>query len=89
MRCVESVVAETGGSTLIISPLGSKVMAPAALLAALEHDLPVTYVGSIRNELEESASETIDRQNLKHVWSEGKIYPKPQPNVPMGGRSTP
>ena len=40
----EPVFDETGGSTLILSPVGSKVMALGALLAALERDLPVIYL---------------------------------------------
>ena len=46
------VFAETGGSMLILSPLGSKVMALGALMAALERDLPVAYLESIGYEFQ-------------------------------------
>jgi hypothetical protein len=41
------VFEEVGGSLLVLSPVGSKVMALGALLAALERDLPVAYLESI------------------------------------------
>ena len=80
------VFAETGGSMLILSPLGSKVMALGALMAALERDLPVAHLESIGYDLEASVPETIDRPNLIHVWLEGEVYPQPRPPLPMGGR---
>ena len=80
------VFAETGGSMLILSPLGSKVMALGALMAALERDLPVAYLESIGYEFEASVPETIDRPDLIHVWLEGEVYPQPRPALPMGGR---
>ena len=79
------VFEETGGSTLILSPLGSKVMALGALMAALERDLPVAHLESIGYELEPSMPETIDQPNLVHVWLEGEVYPRPRPALPMGG----
>lgn len=82
----QAVFAETGGSMLILSPLGSKVMALGALMAALERDLPVAHLEPIGYELEASVPETIDRPNLIHVWLEGEAYPKPRPALPMGGR---
>ena len=80
------VFAETGGSMLILSPLGSKVMALGALMAALERDLPVAHLESIGYDLEASVPKTIDRPNLIHVWLEGEVYPQPRPALPMGGR---
>jgi len=38
------VLAEVGGSFLVLSPTGSKLMALGSLLAALERDLPVAYL---------------------------------------------
>ena len=77
----------TGGSMLVLSPLGSKVMALGALMAALERDLPVAHLEPIGYELEASAPETIDPPNLIHVWLEGEVYPQPRPPLPMGGSS--
>ena len=81
----QKVFAATGGSKLIISPLGSKVMALGALLAALERDLPVAHLESIGYELEASVPETIDPPSLIHVWLEGEVYPQPRPALRTGG----
>ena len=76
------VFAETGGSMLVLSPLGSKVMALGALMAALERDLPVAYLESISYELEAAAPEGIEQSNLIHIWLEGDVYPQPRPALP-------
>ena len=70
---------------LILSPLGSKVMALGTLLAALERDLPVAHLQSIGDDLIAPVPETIDPPNLIHVWLEGEVYPQPRPALPMGG----
>ena len=80
----QNVFEATGGSMLILSPLGSKVMALGALLAALERDLPVAHLESIGYELEASGPETIDPPSLIHVWLEGEVYPHPRPALPTG-----
>ena len=79
------VFAETGGSMLVLSPLGSKVMALGALMAALERDLPVAHLESIGYELEGIVPEEIDQPNLIHVWLEGDVYPQPRPALPTAG----
>ena len=81
----QNVFETTGGSMLILSPLGSKVMALGALLAALDRDLPVAHLESIGYELEASVPETIDRPSLIHVWLEGEVYPQPRPALRTGG----
>ena len=70
---------------LVLSPLGSKVMALGALMAALERDLPVAHLEPIGYELEVSVPERIDRPDLIHVWLEDEVYPQPRPALPMGG----
>ena len=81
----QNVFEATGGSMLILSPLGSKVMALGALMAALERDLPVAHLESIGYELEALVPETIDPPRLIHVWLEGEVYPQPRPALPTGG----
>ena len=76
------VFAETGGSMLILSPLGSKLMALGALMAALERNLPVVYLESISYELETKMPVKIDPPNLIHIWLEGEVYPQPRPALP-------
>ena len=81
----QNVFKATGGSMLILSPLGSKVLALGALMAALERDLPVAHLESIGYELEALVPETIDPPRLIHVWLEGEVYPQPRPALPTGG----
>jgi hypothetical protein len=66
------VFAETGGSLLILSPMGSKVLALGALLAALERDLPVAYLEAIAYEVADTAAAA--KPNLVHVWLAGDVY---------------
>lgn len=77
--------AETGGSMLVLSPLGSKVTALGALMAALERDLPVAYLESIGYELEDTVPEEIERPNLIHIWLEGDVYSRPRPSLRQAG----
>jgi hypothetical protein len=73
------VFREVGGSLLVLSPLGSKVTALGALMAALERDLPVAYLESIGYALDRSIAETSERPSLVHIWLEGDVYPQPRP----------
>ena len=73
------VFEDIGGSLLVLSPLGSKIMALGALMAALERDLPVAYLESIDYELADSVPTVSDTTNLLHIWLEGDVYPKPRP----------
>ena len=79
------VFAETGGSMLVLSPLGSKVMALGALMAALERNLPVAHLEPIGYELEETVPEQIEEPNLIHIWLEGEVYPQPRPVLQSEG----
>lgn len=67
------------GSLLILSPLGSKIMAIGALMAALERDLPVAYLESIDYGLDASVPAISEAPNLLHIWLEGDVYPQPRP----------
>jgi hypothetical protein len=80
------VFAGAGGSMLVLSPLGSKVMALGALMAALERELPVAYLESINYELGDGISGPSGKANLIHIWLEGDVYPQPRP--PLGGQTT-
>ena len=76
------VFAETGGSMLVLSPLGSKLMALGALMAALERNLPVAYLESIGYEFDTNMPRKIDHPKLLHLWLEGDVYPQPRPALP-------
>lgn len=80
------VFAGAGGSMLILSPLGSKVMALGTLMAALERELPVAYLESINYELghEVPSPSSDSKANLIHIWLEGDVYPQPRP--PLSGQ---
>lgn len=75
----EPVFEEVGGSQLILSPVGSKVMALGALLAALEKDLPVVYLEDFSYELSGELDEKLAAPVLMHVWLEGNPYPTDRP----------
>jgi hypothetical protein len=68
------VFSETGGSLLVLSPMGSKVMALGALLAALERNLPVAHLEPIGYELDTSIATANLEPKMVHVWLEGDIY---------------
>jgi hypothetical protein len=61
---------------LILSPFGSKVIAVGAMMAAIEHDLSVQYVETLRYEFEPSdAGEHVAPPDMAvHVWLHGHVY---------------
>jgi hypothetical protein len=73
----QPVFAATGGSLLILSPLGSKVLALGAMMAAIERDLPVIYVQALSYtaDLEGEAEVQYTDEDLVHVWLLGEAYP--------------
>ena len=81
------VFAETGGSMLVLSPVGSKVMALGALMAAVERDLPVAHVEPIGYEVGQDLPTEIEEPNLMHIWLEGDAYSRPRPGIPMEGKT--
>jgi len=81
----QRVFDEIGGSLLVLSPLGSKLMALGALMAALERDLPVAYLEAIEYNLEPTAPRESGALHFVHVWLEGDVYPSPRPKLFAGG----
>lgn len=79
-RTVEGVFAPE----LVLSPVGSKVMAIGALMAAIEHDLPVQHVENIRYDFDPHGSEGggPDEDMFVHVWLHGPIYAGYEPPMP-------
>jgi len=61
---------------LILSPVGSKVMAAGALMAAIDHNLTVLHVEAVRYELDSAAAplEATPAYMIVHVWLHGPIY---------------
>lgn len=75
------VFAETGESTLVLSPLGSKMMAVGALLAAIERNLPIVQLESVSYEIESDLPPEIEDAFLAHVWLEGDVYSDSRPRL--------
>ena len=75
----EPVFREVGVSHLILSPVGSKVMALGALLAALEKNLPVMYLEDFSYSLAKPFDDALDEPELLHIWLEGSPYPDDRP----------
>ena len=82
----QPVFASTGGSLLLLSPLGSKVLALGAMMAATERDLPVVYVEALSYtaELEDESEARYTEEDLIHVWLLGEAYPPPSSLQPIG-----
>lgn len=79
------VFAGAGGSLLVLSPLGSKVMALGALMAALERDLPVAHLEPIGYDLAAATPDGIAAPSLVHIWLEGEVYPALRPALQAEG----
>ncbi|WP_298463978.1 hypothetical protein [uncultured Erythrobacter sp.] len=71
----DRTVEGTYESLIILSPIGSKVMAAGALMAAIEHDLAVHYVETARYEFDGTSSEKATHPDLLvHVLLSGPPY---------------
>jgi hypothetical protein len=66
--------ANLGGSRTILSPLGNKMLAVGAMLAAIEFQLPVVMVESVGYEEESHGEARSGSIPLKHVWLCGEAY---------------
>src|SRR5262249_57632295 len=72
-----AVLADMGGSQLVLSPLGSKALALGMLMAALERsDFSVVSVESIAYKLDAAVYEASSstRGELVHIWLHGEAY---------------
>lgn len=65
-----------GGSVVILSPLGSKIPAIGALMAALERNFPVVYVESLAYNVDWDAVNALESTNsrMAHIWLCGDAY---------------
>jgi hypothetical protein len=81
------VFEEFGGSLLVLSPVGSKMMALGALLAALERDLPVAYLEAIGYTFNIPPQTELPPPFFVHIWLEGEVYPKPRPALKSNWKS--
>src|SRR5207237_5078860 len=83
------VFEEFGGSLLVLSPVGSKIMALGALLAALERDLPVAYLEAVGYNFSDSRPADQPPPFLVHIWLEGEVYPQPRPALKSHWKRSP
>ncbi len=67
---------DLGGSTILLSPLGSKIPALGALMAALERQFPVVYVESLAYNVDWDKVDNISDSETRmvHVWLHGEAY---------------
>ena len=71
------IFADLGGSLIVLSPLGSKVLAIGALMAALERDFTVMYVETREYSVDLNHLATVranEPKELMHVWLRGEVY---------------
>ncbi len=61
---------------LLLSPVGSKVMAVGAMMAAIEHELPVQHVENLRYDFDPQAQAGgLESEDITvHIWLHGPIY---------------
>ena len=60
---------------IILSPIGSRVMAAGALMAALEHDLPVQYIETVRYDFDPNKAPAEATPDLiVHLLLSGPAY---------------
>ena len=65
----------TEGSTMVLSPLGSKALAIGSLMVALELDCPVVYVEALEYQVDFSQIPMrIADTDFMHVWLTGEAY---------------
>jgi hypothetical protein len=69
----DKTMAQIYDPQLILSPVGSKVMAAGAMMAAIKYDLTVQYVEVLRYEIDASADKS-PKMDIVHVWLDGPIY---------------
>ncbi|WP_082930051.1 hypothetical protein [Mycobacterium sp. 1164966.3] len=78
------VFESNGGSTIIVSPTGSKLMALGSLIACIERDLPVAYLEAEAYEMDEDATLPDANPMLVHLWLEGDAYLNNRPALRKG-----
>jgi hypothetical protein len=72
----QRVFAGTGGSQLILSPVGSKALALGMLMAALDRGFAVVLIESLMYNPAPAVLDmkTIPRGELVHIWLHGEAY---------------
>lgn len=76
----ERIFRDLTGSVVVLSPVGNKLLAVGAMLAALERDLPVALVESVGydEDIGDATQATCKDLNINHIWLAGEAYPEPR-----------
>lgn len=78
----DQTVAEIFEPSIILSPIGSRVMAAGALMVAIEHDLPVQYIETVRYDFDPSQPVAEPSEDMiVHLLLSGPAYRKFQTEV--------
>jgi hypothetical protein len=64
----EEVFAESGGSQIIVSPIGSKVVAIGTLIAALDRPIAIRYTEAERYIMDETIASQAADPSIVHIW---------------------
>lgn len=68
-------VADIFAPSIVVTPIGSKVVAAGTLMAALEHDLTVQYIETVRYDFDPAApANDDDPEYLVHLLLSGPAY---------------
>ena len=72
----KTVFQSTGGSMIVLSPIGSKALAIGALMAAVERDFPVVHVEAVSYDVDlKELQPVIEKpKELVHIWLSGEAY---------------
>jgi hypothetical protein len=72
----ERTFKDLNGSTVILSPVGNKLLAVGAMMAAIDRDLPVSLVEAVGydEDLGGLLKQSCDRLSVTHVWLAGEAY---------------
>jgi hypothetical protein len=72
----DKTVSEVFFPQMILSPLGSRVIAAGAMMAAVKHDLSVHYVETLRYEFKSppTAPQSQSKDMIVHIWLHGPVY---------------
>lgn len=70
----ERVFRDIGGSEIVLSPVGSKILSLGALMAAIDRDFPVLFVEAL--DFKANLVQLASRQpgELVHIWLHGEAY---------------
>lgn len=74
-RNYRDAVSNVFAPSIVISPIGSKVMAAGAFMAALEHELTVQYIETVRYDFDaDAAHDDASPVHLVHLLLAGPAY---------------